>query len=78
MMKGNKPLYWKLCIAGVVLLSVITFTPLVMPAGVSKPMFLGMPRTLWSSILIYFGFVLLTLIGVRVYPGSDEEGGEDA
>lgn len=78
MMKENKSLYWKLCIAGVVLLSVITFTPLVMPTGISHPMLFGMPRTLWSSILIYFGFVFLTWIGTRVYPGSDEEGGEDA
>jgi hypothetical protein len=68
----KKSLYWKLCIAGVVLLSILTFTPIVMPQGVADPELLGVPRTLWASILTYIGIVILTYIGTKVYPGAED------
>ncbi len=72
MEEEKKSLYWKLCIAGVVLLSILTFTPIVMPRGVAGPELFGVPRTLWASILTYIGIVILTYIGTKVYPGAED------
>ena len=74
MNSARKNLYWKLCIAGMVLLSILTFTPLIIPPGVTEPVIGGVPRTLWSSILIYVAMVVITYIGTRVYPHTDDEG----
>ncbi|MEM8965869.1 MAG: hypothetical protein AAF223_00765 [Bacteroidota bacterium] len=65
--------YWYLCVAAVVLLSVITFTPLVIPAGVYEPMLFGLPYTLWVTFLIMILFVVITYIGTRVHPGRNDE-----
>lgn len=64
---------WHICIVAVIVLSVITFTPLVIPQGVYKPMLLGIPYTFWVSFLIMILFVLLTYIGTRVHPGRNED-----
>lgn len=69
---GRKSLYWKLCIVGMVLLSILTFTPLIIPPGVTEPVIGGVPRTLWTSILIYIAMVVITYIGTRVYPHTDD------
>jgi len=74
-MKKSKT-YWKLCVVLLVVLMVLAYTPLVIPAGVYKPMILGIPYTLWTSFLITALLVILTYIGAKVHPGSDE-GGED-
>nr|WKN39796.1 hypothetical protein K4G66_13960 [Tunicatimonas sp. TK19036] len=70
--KPNKT-YWYLCIAAAVFLTIITFTPLVIPAGVYEPMLFGIPYTFWASFLIMLLFVLVTYIGTRVHPGRNEE-----
>jgi hypothetical protein len=72
----NKQKYWISCVVLVVLLTVITYTPLIIPVGVSKPMVLGVPYTLWTSILITIVLVVLTFIGSRVHPGTDKEEGQ--
>lgn len=63
--------YWKICIFLAILLTIITFTPLVIPMGVYKPMLLGIPYTLWTSILITILFVVLTYVGSNVHPGKN-------
>ena len=68
-------LAWPLCIVGIVALCVVSFTPLVIPAGKSTPVFLGVPRTLWAGILVYAAMVLLTFIGTRVHPEADDSAG---
>ncbi|MEQ9438777.1 MAG: hypothetical protein RIG62_06995 [Cyclobacteriaceae bacterium] len=65
--------YWYLCIAGAVCLTILTFTPLVIPAGVFEPMLFGIPYTFWVSFLVMLLFVLLTYIGTRVHPGRNEK-----
>lgn len=72
-MKEEKSLYWKLCIIGTVVLSILTFTPLVIPMGTYRPSIGGVPRPLWAGILIYVLLVVVTYIGTRVYPGSDDD-----
>lgn len=66
-------LYWRLCIAAMLLLTVLTFTPLVIPYGEYRPVVAGMPLTLWTSILIAFAMVLVTYIGTRVHPGHEAD-----
>ena len=65
---------WKLCCIAVVLLSLVCFTPLVVPAHEVEPVFYGLPRTLWAGLLAYAGFVVLIFIGTRVYPDDDRDG----
>ena len=64
---------WKLCVALVVILSALTFTPLVIPAGQFQPELFGIPYTLWVSILLTILLVLLTYIGTRVHPGRNSD-----
>lgn len=63
---------WRLSVAAVVLLSVITFTPLVLPLGSRRPFVLGMPYTLWTGILVTVAFVGLTYVATQVYPPNNE------
>jgi hypothetical protein len=74
-METKTSLYWKICCAAAFSLVIITFTPIITPAGVHKPELLGIPFTLWAGILIAVGLVLLTFIGTRIHP-SRKEGSE--
>ncbi len=71
-MKQRK-LIWKLCQWGVVFLSIITFTPLVIPANTYLPKVLGLPYTLWMGILLSLGYTVLILIGITVHPGATDK-----
>jgi hypothetical protein len=64
---------WFLCVALAVILSALTFTPLVIPAGQFQPELSGVPYTLWVSILLTILLVLLTYIGTRVHPGRNSD-----
>lgn len=64
-------MYWRVCCVGVIVLCVLTFTPLVIPAGQSMPMLAGVPFTLWTGILIAWLLVALTLVGVYVHPKEE-------
>ncbi|MEA1878500.1 MAG: hypothetical protein U9N86_16785 [Bacteroidota bacterium] len=63
---------WKICIAIFIILSIFSFTPLLIPQGVYKPELFGIPYTLWSSFLITLAFVLLTYVGTQLHPGNKE------
>ena len=70
-MKKNKK-YWTLCAVLVIVLMVLGYTPLMIPNGVYKPVILGIPYSLWTSFLLTVALVVLTFIGSKVHPGSDE------
>ena len=72
-MNRKKTVLWRIYAALVILLIVITFTPLIIPQGIYKPMVLGIPYTLWASTLITITLVLLTYLGSKVHPGKDDE-----
>ena len=66
------PVYWKVSCAAVFFLSVLTFTPVVIPEGVAEPALLGVPRTLWAGFLLTVALVAMTYIGARVHPGHPD------
>jgi hypothetical protein len=70
-MKKNKK-YWILCVILVMVLMVLGYTPLMIPNGIYKPMILGIPYSLWTSFMVTVALVVLTYIGSKVHPGSDE------
>ena len=41
---------------------IVSFTPLVIPKGQSKPFLMGIPYTMWMGFLVSIFFVLLTLL----------------
>lgn len=65
----NKSKYWNICCFLTIILCLITFTPLIIPVGVYKPMLFGIPYTLWTSFIITVLLVVLTYIGTIVHPG---------
>ncbi|WPP49503.1 hypothetical protein [Catalinimonas niigatensis] len=70
---SNKMITWRVLIACAIVLTVLTFTPLVIPHGVYRPELFGMPYTLWMTILITILYVVLTFIGTKVHPGKDTD-----
>ena len=70
---SRKKKYWRWCCIAVILLCILTFTPVIIPSGVYKPMLLGIPYTLWTGFLITVALVILTLIGTKVHPGMKDE-----
>ena len=71
-MKNNKFL-WRCCVIAVVVIIVITYSPLVIRTGKVDPFLLGMPYTLWLSMLQTILVVIMVYIGGIVMP-NDEEG----
>ena len=67
----KQKLYWRITAAVAILLILITFTPLVIAPGRTEPKLFSMPYTLWVSILITIGLVILTYIGGRVHLNDD-------
>lgn len=67
----NRPMLWTLCRLSVLIIVILIFTPLVVPAHTSDPFFLGMPYSLWMGLLVSFLLLALTVIGSWVHPGRD-------
>lgn len=68
MKKNWKPIIWRLCCLSVAALSILSFTPVVIPSGIIEPTIGNLPRTLWSGIIIAFAILALTLVGMFVHP----------
>lgn len=73
MEKSRQRLYWRLCYGGVIVLSVLTFTPLVIPSGNYRPMVMGIPYTLWIGILVTVAMVGFTYGATQLYPVRDPD-----
>ena len=72
MTNQSKKLAWRGCIAAVIALMVLTYSPLVLMSGADDPWLFGLPRTLWATLLTAFGIVVLTAIGAAIQPGDDQ------
>ena len=69
---------WMFARLGVIILSILIFTPLVIPKNEFRPEFMGLPYTLWVGILAYFGYVALIMIGIYAHSRlKKEEGSHD-
>lgn len=71
-----RSLSWKLCCFAMVALSILAFTPLVIPPSQYAPMLGGIPLTLWAGVLIAISLVGLTLVGSLVHPDRNASDGE--
>jgi len=65
---------WRFCCICTILLSVIAFTPLVIPSETAEPFVFGMPRTLWAGLLVSLGLMITTIVGA--WAADSEEGGD--
>lgn len=65
---------WRFCCFCSILLSIVAFTPLVIPSEITSPVVLGMPRALWAGLLVSLGLMIITIVGACV-ADSEEEGG---
>ena len=74
----TKRIIWILCRVSMLLLSVIVFTPWVIPKGVYLPQMAGLPYTLWMGMVIYGIFIILIIIGVYVHSQLYSEVEKDA
>jgi protein-S-isoprenylcysteine O-methyltransferase Ste14 len=70
-MKPNRK-HWRICVALVGIIVLLGYTPLLIPKGIYNPMLFGIPYTLWLGILVTVILVVLTYIGSRVHPGTDQ------
>lgn len=63
----NTKRIWKIVRIAIFGISILVFTPLVIPKGVYTPELFGMPYTLWVGMVVYVSFLSLILIGVSVH-----------
>jgi len=68
---------WNFARLGVVILSILIFTPIVIPKNVFEPELVGLPYTLWTGILAYFCYVALIMVGIFAHSHIYKEGGSD-
>lgn len=76
MQKINKRKNWRILRTIVIILCLLTFSPIIIPDGVFKPELLGVPYSLWTSFLITVILVFLTYLGTKMHFGIDEEEAE--
>lgn len=57
---------WLLCKIAYILLIIISFSPLVLSESDTEPFVWGMPKVLWSGLLISLLFIIITLVGALV------------
>ena len=56
----------------VILIIIVTFSPLVVAPGKIKPFLFGLPYTLWVGILLTIALVVITLIAGNILPNDEE------
>lgn len=69
----QKKLIWNLCVAAVLLIIVIAFSPLVIDPGKIRPFLFGLPYTLWMGIILTIALVVITLIGGNAITNDEED-----
>ena len=63
---------WRFTVVLVLVLMVLTFSPLVVPERVHHPYFMGIPYTMWMGFLETLLLLGLTYLATRVHPGRDD------
>lgn len=60
-------IYWRTILVTLGLISLLVFTPLVIPAGKYNPELFGLPYTLWVGMGVYLVFLILIWTGISVH-----------
>jgi len=71
-MKDKKAKTWRLLRTLAIALTLLAFTPVVIPQGKYRPELFGVPYSLWTTFLITIALVILTYFGTKVHR-TDEE-----
>jgi uncharacterized membrane protein len=74
---NRKTLIWRLTLLALFVLSVLVFTPVVIPKNKFTPELFGLPYTLWMGLGVYIAYVLLILIGISAHSKIFGEGEND-
>lgn len=61
---------WHTCKIMAIIISILAFTPFVIPEKIFEPILFGLPRTLWIGLLISLLFIILTAIGYFAGPDN--------
>jgi hypothetical protein len=72
-MKSKKRI-WSLCVTLVILIIILTFSPLITGKGKTEPFLFGLPYTLWTGILLTIALVIITLIAGNAITDEEEDG----
>jgi len=73
MIQKRRNRLWRLTVIIAIALVIMTFTPIITPAGRHTPGLFNFPYTLWTGIIISLGLTLLTLLASIFHPGSKNE-----
>ena len=73
-MSSHRRRLWRVAVVAVIMLSALSFTPLVLNPNGTEPTLLGMPHTLWAGMAVAFLLVALTVVGAYVHPDSETDG----
>jgi uncharacterized membrane protein len=74
---NRKKLIWRLTLFAMFIVSVLVFTPVVIPVNKFTPELFGLPYTLWMGLGVYIAYVLLIFIGISVHSKIFGEGEND-
>lgn len=69
----NRKILWRLCVVAVVFITVAIYSPLITKTGKIEPSVLGLPFSLWTSILLTIIVVFLSYLGGLVLPFKEED-----
>lgn len=69
----NKKLIWRLCVAAVLVILAVTYSPLILNEGKISPSFLHLPFSLWTTMIFAILLVILTYIGGKALPDNEED-----
>jgi hypothetical protein len=70
-MKRKKRI-WNVCVISVIIIIIITFSPLVTAKGKINPSLFGLPYTLWMGIILTIALVIITYIGGNAVTNEEE------
>jgi hypothetical protein len=73
MKRNRKQSIWIATALIAIMLSILTFTPVIIPKNQYRPELLGMPYTLWTGILMMIAYVLNTFVAIFVHPGNNND-----
>ena len=63
---------WQICCLAMLLLGILSYTPLLIPQNTYTPMLGNIPYSLWAGILMTIAMVFVTYLGTLFHPAKGE------